>query len=640
MIGREEVDAERSRRKGSAFPGGSQVTTVAGARGLAFALLLGAYSLYFSRDGMSAPFAVDTFTNIYFYWRHGAAWLLGAQLQLWGGNYRPLGGLFYLSLFHFFGLNPAPYHLVMALIVLANAYLVYAFARILGCGESVSGLAALIACYHVGLRDIYYNTSFIYDVLCFFFYFAAFVYYARIRSRGQLLRGWQIALFLGLYICALNSKEMAVTLPIVLGIYECIYHGRPEFSWRGAVGWLRSSGRAAILAGALTLLYIYGKALGPDAMTSWSGYHPVFSWKRFMDFQYAELSDILHGWTFSLGGVLAIWLLLVYLSWRKPRPVLRFCCIFIALAPLPIEFLEGRRGACLYVPLAAWAVFGSVIFMDVTHLAAVFMARQRCFLRVRVATLEAVVFAIGVCYWASTNRARQVADVLPAMAKVGGDATDVIRQLNHVNPRVHPNSQVIFLNGPLPGSDLKFVADLWFHDRGLTIRLAKTSPPIAPEDLPLIQYCFDFRNGNLIQGCRPPSARPLVPVRAGIYDDSDQAIQFRGIWEKFTGSDFEGAAFHTLTASELPGARISFAFEGTALTYVFTKAFNRGLAELRIDGVQKEIVDLYSPKIEWQSCITVCCLPNGKHMGTVRVLGRNSSHSSGRFVDLDAFVVQ
>src|ERR1039457_2250536 len=47
-------------------------------------------------------------------------------------------------------------------------------------------------------------------------------------------------------------------------------------------------------------------------------------------------------------------------------------CIFIALAPLPIEFLEGRRGACLYVPLAAWAVFGSVIFMDVTHLAAVF----------------------------------------------------------------------------------------------------------------------------------------------------------------------------------------------------------------------------------------------------------------------------
>jgi hypothetical protein len=64
------------------------------------------------------------------------------------------------------------------------------------------------------------------------------------------------------------------------------------------------------------------------------------------------------------------------------------------------------------------------------------------------------------------------------------------------------------------------------------------------------------------------------------------------------------------------------------------------LAELRIDGVQKEIVDLYSPKIEWQSCITVCCLANGKHMGTVRVLGRNSSHSSGRFVDLDAFVVQ
>src|ERR1022692_2438727 len=253
----EWVDAEGSRRNGGALPRGCQVTTLAGARGLAFALLLAAYFLYFSWDGMSAPFAADTFANIYGYWRHGAAWLLGAQLQLWGGNYRPMGGLFYLSLFHFFGLNPAPYHVATALIVLANAYLVYAFARILGCGELVSGLAALIACYHVGLRDIYYNTSFIHDVLCFFFYFAAFVYYARVRSRGQLPRGWQIAIFLGLYICALNSKEMAVTLPIVLGVYECTYHGRLEFSWRGAVGWLRGPGRAATLAAVLTLLYIY-----------------------------------------------------------------------------------------------------------------------------------------------------------------------------------------------------------------------------------------------------------------------------------------------------------------------------------------------------------------------------------------------
>jgi hypothetical protein len=323
----------------------------------------------------------------------------------------------------------------MALIVLANAYWVYVFARILGCTELVSAMAALIACYHVGLRDIYYNTSFIYDVLCFFFYFAAFLYYARIRRRGQLLRGWQLALFLGLYICALNSKEMAVTLPLVLGVYECMYHGRPEFSWRGTLGWLRGSGRAAILAGVLTLLYIYGKTFGPDAMANSSGYHPVFSWKRFMDFQYGELSDILPGWTFSLAGVLTIWLLLVYLSWRKPRPELRFCCIFIALAPLPIEFLEARRGACLYVPLAAWAVFGSVIFMDVTHVVAVFMARERWFLHVRAATLEVVVFAAGVCFWAVTNRARQVADVLPAMMKVGGAATDVIRQLNQMNPR-------------------------------------------------------------------------------------------------------------------------------------------------------------------------------------------------------------
>ena len=141
VIEHQPVDAEESRRNDGAFPGRSQVTTLAGARGLAFALLLAAYFLYFAWDGMSAPIAVDTFANIYGYWKQGAPWLLGAQLQLWGGNYRPLGGLFYLALFHFFDLNPLPYHLVMALIVLANAYWVYVFARILGCTELVSAMA-------------------------------------------------------------------------------------------------------------------------------------------------------------------------------------------------------------------------------------------------------------------------------------------------------------------------------------------------------------------------------------------------------------------------------------------------------------------------------------------------------------------
>jgi hypothetical protein len=612
--------------------------SVAGARP-AFALLLVVYFIYFSWDGLSAPFAADTFANIDTYWSHGVSWLLVSQLQLWRGHYRPMGGLFYLPIFHYFGLNPVPYHLVMALIVLANAYWVYRIASILGCDDLTSGLAALIACYHVGLKDAYYNTSFIYDVLCFFFYFAAFLYYARIRRRGRLLRGGEIAVFLALYVCALNSKEMAVTLPVVLLVYEWIYHRRSDFSWRGAFQWFRGPGRVALLSGILSLLFIYGKVHGPTAMTNQPGYHPVFSWRRILDFQYGELSDLLPGWNYSWGGLLTVWLALIYLAWRRPRPMLRFCFIFIALAPLPIEFLEARRGACLYIPLAAWAVFASVVFMDVTRAVAAFIARGPWHCRLSTATLEAIIVLVGVYYWAATNRVRQVTDVLPGMAKVGGRTQDVIRELNRVNARVHPNSQVIFMNDPLSGWDMKFVADLWFHDRSVTVRLGNRSPPLALEDLALIQYCFDFREGKLVLGCKESDDRVRAgPVPAGTYDDVDPAIRFRGIWEKDAGVD--GPAFRTISYSDVPGAEISFAFEGTALTYVFTKAFNRGLAEVGIDGIRKEVVDLYSPNIEWQSRLKLCCLGSGRHVATVRVLGRKSRRSSGEFVDLDCFVVE
>ena len=108
----------------------SQDTTAAhskqpGRLRLVLPLLLLLYFLYFSWRGLVAPFAIDTFANIDTYWKHDARWLAVSQFQLWSGHYRPMGGVFYLPLFHFFGLNPFPYHVVMMTIVSANVYLVY-----------------------------------------------------------------------------------------------------------------------------------------------------------------------------------------------------------------------------------------------------------------------------------------------------------------------------------------------------------------------------------------------------------------------------------------------------------------------------------------------------------------------------------
>jgi hypothetical protein len=86
--------------------------------------------------------------------------------------------------------------------------------------------------------------------------------------------------FLALYISALNSKEMAVTLPLIVLIYEVLKCPRfgelKQFvrrNWRFAV--------PALIAGLLTVPYIYAKTQGSKALARLSAYRPSFSWHGF-----------------------------------------------------------------------------------------------------------------------------------------------------------------------------------------------------------------------------------------------------------------------------------------------------------------------------------------------------------------------
>src|ERR1039458_1474980 len=291
----------------------------------AFALLILTYFLYFNWNGLWARFAADDMMNMAGCWRLNPARLLLDALLPWHGAYRPMAGLFYLPLHHFFGLNPLPYHAVMLAILLANLYLMYRFVRRIGCGELQAALATLIVAYHAGLSMLFYSTAFIYDVLCFSFYMGAFLCYARVRAGGRLLRGRETALVMGLYLCALDSKEMALTLPLVLLAYEWIYH--PGNGWPAAwtpkeiAGWLRGPGRVMLYCVALNLVYLYGKAFGPDAMMQSQAYRPELSLQRVFAFEKAAMDDLFLAWgSFSWRGVVALWVALAYLAWRRKRP--------------------------------------------------------------------------------------------------------------------------------------------------------------------------------------------------------------------------------------------------------------------------------------------------------------------------------
>jgi hypothetical protein len=130
--------------------------------------------------------------------------------------------------------------------------------------------------------------------------------------------------------------------------------------------------------------------------------------------------------------------------------------------------------------------------------------------------------------------------------------------------------------------------------------------------------------------------RDAKPLEAGNYDDIDASLIYTGGWLRGV---FPEAESETITYANRPGSDLLFSFNGTAFTYTYTKAFNRGIARIEVDGAQIREVDLYSAQTEWQASTSFTGLPAGNH--TVRIsvaLARNPS-SSNTFVDIDALRV-
>jgi hypothetical protein len=461
--------------------------------------LVAAYFLYFVADTVRVHFAPDDMMNMAAYWRLTPWRILLSLFMPWRGFYRPVAALYYVPLHYFFGLTPAPYHIALLLLLLAGIGLTYRLAVVLGVDRLTAGLAALIVCFHSGIANLYYNTAFVYDALCGLFYLAALVYYVRIRESGRALRVWEVGWFLALTLLALDAKEMAVTLPLVLVAYEWSYHPEALPKW-GRIGvWTRGPGRAIALVGLLDLAYCFGKAFGRDALMKQAAYTPVISLTRWKTFQTRSLGEIFLAWgQFQMRDVALLWFAVFYLALRLNRPVLWFCCLFVAVTPLPIEFLEGRGGACLYVPLLGWAIFAAVIFRETVKLLSRVLMGDPVLRHLGAQSICAVLIATGMFLWAAENRQLKNSYVRPSMSALGEPTWQVIQQLDELRPQVQPHSHIVFLNDPFEGWDMAFIAQLWFRDRSLDIRLDRKTP-FTPEELAHADHVFTFADGRLVQ---------------------------------------------------------------------------------------------------------------------------------------------
>jgi hypothetical protein len=155
-----------------------------------------------------------------------------------------------------------------------------------------------------------------------------------------------------------------------------------------------------------------------------------------------------------------------------------------------------------------------------------------------------------------------------------------------------------------------------------------------------------FRLASLPPGLTGPDAvqraeaelRADPPAPPGRYDDFDLRIRYFAHWSHDT--QFASASHQSLTYSDVPNASFHFAFHGSSITWIYTKALNRGMAEVFIDGQSSGEVDLYSPETIWQSSTSFRAPNDGDHILEIKLLARKNPQSSGAYIDVDELVVR
>jgi hypothetical protein len=383
--------------------------------------------------------------NMYRAWVEPLPRLLSDNLCffLFPSSYRPFGGLFYHLFFNAFGFNPVPFRLLILVFLLANIYLTYAFVRRLTASSETAAVAALLHCYHVSFMPLYRNTGTCYDIFCFFFYLAAFLYYVRIRQQGRLLRPIEQAAFLGLFVCALNAKEIAVTLPVLIGVYEASYYPPPAYrprlltSW---ISWLYGNGRLMCWGIVIDLAFLLGKVYGTNGIGRQGGYLAAVSPHKYIHSLQHDLNEVFFTYGTSLlrdRNLVLLLLVALLIAWRSKSVPFRFSLLFWLIGVLPVAFIPSRGIYAVYIPLVGFAACAAIVWVKVRNLFSSRVCR----------TPPALAFLLLVFVMASFH-IRKGADHLTWMDIQAAQISSVIDRLRATLPSAKKGARMLFLKDP------------------------------------------------------------------------------------------------------------------------------------------------------------------------------------------------
>lgn len=579
--------------------------------------LAGLFFLALAYPGLRAYFTGDDLMNLQK--MHGYFSTSPARVALEVANplsssYRPMGGLFYRVLYAAAGFHPLPFRCACFALLLANLWIAWRLLLFLSGSREAALLGTLVLSYHAEMYGLYFNTGTVYDILCFTFVALAITVYIRCRRKfgGMAWQGWAGLILLDLL--ALQSKEMAWTLPAILLLYELLYF------WPSRQCRLPVSLVPALATGLLTLAPLFPRILGRTGLTSSPLYHPSLSPGYF-------LTNCAHYWSLvfyasdRIGAALmvAMWIAMALAAALFRSRAMWFGLLFWIVAIAPVAVIQPRSGYVLYLPMLGLALYAGVLASRLRQLVTTGRTSQVCLFGLLAAGL-------------ATAHARHRA-MYAATVAVQSQTRDLVAQLQRMHPTLARKAHVLFVEDPFADEWLlEFLFRQVYNDSSLWVDSAALHPHARS-----YEYVFRYAEGKLEE--LPPRLAACTPrtLPAGLTDDASPLLCWDGNWVM---QNFPLAAGTTLTFTPEAGAAARIEFQGTSLEYLCTKAFNRGLAEIVIDGVARGTLDLYSRNTIWQAPFRFDSLPEGPHTAVLRVLGRHNPAATDSIVDVDAFRVR
>ncbi len=295
-------------------------------------------------------------------WSNAFVQIFDPRLQtMW---YRPLQAIQFFLEFQLFGGNSNPYHFVNVGFHALNVLLLYALVWRISQRWQMGLLSGLFfATFPVYASGV--NWIGIVDPLATIFYLLGIWFWWAYLEKSD---GWHYALTLGAFVLALLSKQVSITLPLVLFLVEWLlrrdspsiprtirryapfavvalgfglvqYVTQSTHTFAGVFGWQLGTTMAFILTQYLVLFF--------------------FPWGVFpsLDLNLVQVGDV-----FSYAWAALAILAFAFVAWQKRSRILFFLSAFALLNLLPVlpfPFIEHRY---LYLPILSAAIILALVF--------------------------------------------------------------------------------------------------------------------------------------------------------------------------------------------------------------------------------------------------------------------------------------